>query len=42
MKTTAVRLYGANDLRIETFELPEITDDEILMRIVTDSQCAST
>ena len=42
MKTTAVRLYGANDLRIETFELPEITDDEILMRVVTDSQCAST
>ena len=42
MKTTAVRLYGANDLRVETFDLPEITDDEILFRVISDSQCAST
>ena len=27
MKTTAVRLYGKNDLRMETFELPAIQDD---------------
>ena len=42
MKTTAVRLYGAMDLRLESFELPEITDDEVLLKVVTDSLCAST
>ena len=42
MKTKAVRMYGAFDLRIEDFELPEITDDEALLRVVTDSLCAST
>ena len=34
MKTTAVRLYGKNDLRMETFELPSIQDDEILVKII--------
>lgn len=42
MKTTAVRLYGADDLRVESFELPAIRDDEILMKVVSDSVCAST
>ncbi len=42
MKTKAVRLYGANDIRLEEFELPEITDEEILIRVVSDSVCAST
>ena len=42
MKTTAVRLYGARDLRVETFELPAIAKDEVLMRVVSDSLCAST
>lgn len=42
MKTRAVRLYGTNDLRLEEFELPEIKDDEILARIVSDSICMST
>ena len=42
MKTTAVRLYGKNDLRLESFELPEIKDDEILAHIVSDSICMST
>lgn len=42
MKTTAVRLYGANDLRIESFELPKIEKDEVLMRVISDSLCAST
>ena len=31
MKTKAVRLHGANDLRLDEFELPEITDDTILL-----------
>ncbi len=42
MKTKAVRLYGAMDLRMEEFELPAIKADEVLMRVVTDSICAST
>lgn len=42
MKTRAVRLYGVDDLRLETFELPEIKDDEILVKVVSDSICMST
>lgn len=42
MKTKAVRLYGVNDLRLEEFELPEITDSEILAHVVSDSICMST
>jgi len=42
MKTKAVRLYGKNDLRLEEFELPEIKDDEILAKVVTDSICMSS
>lgn len=42
MKTKAVRLYGANDIRLEEFELPAITEEEVLIRVVSDSVCAST
>lgn len=42
MKTRAVRMYGTRDLRLEEFELPEIKDDEILAKIITDSICMST
>ncbi len=42
MKTTAVRLYGKEDLRLETFDLPEITDAEILAKITSDSICMSS
>lgn len=42
MKTRAVRLYGADDLRLEEFDLPEIQDDEILVKVVCDSICMST
>lgn len=42
MKTTAVRLYGKEDLRLETFELPPMKEDEILARIVSDSLCMSS
>ena len=41
-KTKAVRLYGADDLRLEEFELPEIKADEILVRVISDSICMST
>ncbi|MDR2749198.1 MAG: zinc-binding dehydrogenase, partial [Clostridiales bacterium] len=42
MKTRGVRLYGADDLKLEEFELPEIKDDEILVKVVSDSVCMST
>ena len=42
MKARGVRLHAANDLRLEKFELPEITDDEILVKVVSDSICMST
>lgn len=42
MKAKAVRLHAANDLRLEEFELPEIRDDEILVKVVSDSICMST
>lgn len=42
MKTKAVRIYGVHDLRLEEFELPEMAEDEIQARIITDSLCLST
>jgi len=42
MKTKAVRLYGKNDLRLEEFQLPEIAEDEILAKVVSDSLCMSS
>jgi threonine dehydrogenase-like Zn-dependent dehydrogenase len=42
MKTKAVRMYGKRDLRLEEFELPEIKEDEILVRVMSDSICMST
>lgn len=42
METKAVRLYGENDLRLESFELPKTGENEVLMRVMTDSLCQST
>ena len=42
MKTTAVRIHGVNDLRLESFELPEIKETEILAKVVSDSICMSS
>ncbi|MBQ6440598.1 MAG: zinc-binding dehydrogenase [Mogibacterium sp.] len=42
MKAKAVRLHAANDLRLDEFELPEIKDDEILVKVVSDTVCMST
>ncbi len=42
MRTKVVRLYGKNDIRLEEFELPEMKDDEILARVVSDSICMSS
>lgn len=40
--TKAVRLHGKNDLRLDEFELPEIKDDEVLVKIITDGICTSS
>lgn len=42
MLTKAVRLYGKEDLRLEEFELPQMKDDEILAKVVSDSICMSS
>jgi threonine dehydrogenase-like Zn-dependent dehydrogenase len=42
MKTRAVRLYGKKDLRLEEFELPPISENEILAKVVSDSICMSS
>ena len=42
MKAKGVRLHAANDLRLEEFELPEITDDEILVKASKQRKNAHT
>ncbi len=42
MQTSALRIHGKNDLRLETFNLPEIGDDAILAEVFTDSVCMSS
>ena len=42
MQTTALRLYGKMDLRLERFDLPEPAADEILAEVVSDSLCMSS
>jgi L-sorbose 1-phosphate reductase len=42
MRATAVRMYGKKDLRMESFELPEPKDNEILGEVVSDSICMSS
>lgn len=41
MLTKALRLHGANDLRLDAFEL-SLPDDGILASVVSDSLCMST
>jgi threonine dehydrogenase-like Zn-dependent dehydrogenase len=42
MQSTALRIHGKKDLRVETIELPEIQDDEILATVVSDTMCMSS
>ncbi len=42
MNTKAVRLYGKNDLRLEEFKLPPVSEDEILAQVITNSICMSS
>lgn len=42
MKTKVAAIYGKRDVRIREFELPEISDDELLVSVISDSVCLST
>ena len=42
MINKAVRMYAQNDLRLDTYELPAIQDNEILVKVVSDSICMSS
>ena len=42
MKTTALRLYGKKDLRLEQFALPPIKENELLVKVLSDSLCMSS
>ena len=42
MKTTAMRIHGVRDLRVSSFDLPEMQEDELLVKIMADSLCLST
>jgi len=42
MKTKAVRIYGKDDLRLDEFELPEMKENEILAKVISDSICMSS
>ncbi|MDO5444372.1 MAG: zinc-binding dehydrogenase [Eubacteriales bacterium] len=42
MKTKAVRIHGSMDLRLDEFELPEIAEEEVLAKVVSDSLCMSS
>jgi len=35
-------MYGKKDLRLEEFELPQVKDDEIVARVISDSICMSS
>jgi L-sorbose 1-phosphate reductase len=41
MRTLALRLYGKNDLRLEEFDLPSISDNEVLADVTSNSICMS-
>ena len=42
MLNKAVRMHGREDLRLDTFELPPIGEDEVLVKVVSDSICMSS
>ncbi len=42
MNTRAAVLAGKNKIYIREFELPKITEDELLVKVISDSVCLST
>jgi L-sorbose 1-phosphate reductase len=41
MRMTALRLYGKKDLRLESFDVPAVREDEVLATVVTNTICMS-
>ena len=41
MNMLAARLYGKNDLRVESIPIPEINDDEILLKVKAAALCGT-
>ena len=42
VSTVALRIYGERDLRLETFDLPDPADDEIVAEVISNSICMSS
>jgi len=42
VRTRALRLYGTRDLRLETMDLPDPAENEILAEVVSNSICMSS
>ena len=42
VRTTGLRIYGRRDLRLESFDLPDPADDEIVADVVSNSVCMSS
>lgn len=42
MKTKVAALYGKKDIRIREFDLPKITENEILAEVVSNGKCLSS
>lgn len=42
MKTRAAVLFGTQKIRVAEFELPKITKDELLVKVISNSVCLST
>lgn len=42
MKTKGVRMHGKDDVRFEEFGLPDMTENDIVCKVICDSICMST
>ncbi len=42
MEFKAVRLHGKNDLRLDTMSLPEVGDNDVRVKIISDTICMSS
>ncbi|MDD9150048.1 zinc-binding dehydrogenase [Sporolactobacillus sp. CQH2019] len=42
MESIGLKLHGKKDLRVESFDLPDIKEDEILATVVSDTMCMSS
>ncbi len=38
MKTKVAAIYGKRDVRLREFELPEITDNELLVSVISEQR----